>query len=72
MKDLYKDLQKSHMKKIKSETKLQREDISNTRPPGKGFIRECLVRVELEDKWEESCRDTLKVGWTLTLESCPS
>ena len=58
MKAVFKDLQKSHMKQVKSETA----------PPGAGhahdkrFVKDCLVRVELEEEWVESRWDDFKVG----------
>lgn len=58
MKTMFKDLQKSHMKQFKSEMK---GDGTDSRPVKKRFVQDCLVRVELQEKWEESHRDILKV-----------
>ena len=57
MKEVFKNLQKLHMKQVKSKT----EESSCPPPRNKGFVKESLVRVELEKKWEESERDKLKV-----------
>lgn len=71
MKKLFKDLQKSHMKQVKADSKRQASGTS--RPLSKGFILDCLVRVELEEKWEESHRKGLKVSTSsmgIVLEYC--
>ena len=56
MKSLFKDLQKAHMKKVKDDLRSGEEA-----PRAKGFVKDCLLRVELKEEWEESRREGLKV-----------
>ena len=67
MKEMFKNLQKTHMKSVKSETA-----VAAAQSRERGFVKDCLVKVELEQEWEESHRSGLKVSgssWTALL-SC--
>ena len=61
MKSLFKDLQKSHMKQLKAEGRGPEGEGAASRPHSKGFIKDSLVKVEVEEKWEEPHRAKLKV-----------
>lgn len=61
MKEMFKGLQKEHMKQIKSEISKLPTMKSEPSSSSKGFVKNCLLRVELEQAWEESGRDNLKV-----------
>lgn len=67
MKDVFKTLQKSHMRQLKADNKKRTTSGSVTMggvcgaPVRKEFVKDCLVRVELGNKWEESDREHLKV-----------
>ncbi len=56
MKSLFKDLQKSHMKQLKAEG-----EGAAARPHSKGFVKDSLVMVEVEEMWDEPHRVKLKV-----------
>ena len=60
MRSLFKDLQKSHMKQLKAERKRPEGEGVAGHQRLKGFVKDSLVKVELEEKWEESCREKLK------------
>ena len=62
MKEAFKDLQKAHMKRVKSETAPSASSGSASQPQDKRFVTQCLVRVELEQEWTESHREELKVS----------
>ncbi len=62
MRSLFKDLQKSHMKQLKAEGRhLEGEGVAGRPHPCRGFVEDSLVKVELEEKWEESHRNKLFV-----------
>ena len=46
MKQMYKDLQKQHMKELKEATKSSQEDTKEIR--SKGFVSQCLLKVEYQ------------------------
>ena len=61
MRSLFKELQKSHMKQLKAEGKHPEGEGVATHPRKRGFVKDSLVKVELEGKWEEPRREELKV-----------
>ena len=73
MKDVFKTLQKSHMRQLKADKKNMptRNSVGvggiGVPPTRKEFVKDCLVRVELKKKWEESDRELLKVCRTLKM-----
>ncbi len=47
MKQIFKDVQKDHMRKLKDEQKDEQSSPQEAKPKeGRGFVGECLVRVE--------------------------
>ena len=46
MKQMYKDLQKQHMKQLKEETKSPQEGVKEIR--SKGFVSQCLLKVDYQ------------------------
>ena len=69
MKKMYRDLQKDHMKQLKEELGRERGG-GEEGGKGKGFVSQCLVRVECEGEEEVTCGQ-LKVH-VLTLSASPS
>lgn len=64
MKEVFKTQQKSHMRQVKEDNKrvtASGRGKGQSAPAKKEFVQDCLVRVELQEKWEESERDKLKV-----------
>ena len=65
MRSLFKDLQKSHMKQLKAEGKCPEGEGGAGRPHSRGFVRDSLVKVEVDEKWENSHWEKLKVLYFL-------
>ena len=57
MKDTFKNLQKSNFRKLKAIVTEGQEE----RKAKKGFVKDCLVKVELHKECEEKTKDMLKV-----------
>ena len=62
MKQLYRDMQKEQMKQLKAETHKE----GTQRTEGKGFVSNCLIRVECEEEGEITV-DSLRVSHSLAL-----
>jgi len=58
MKETFKHLQKSNFKKLKAMV----TDAQEEPKAKKGFVKDCLVKVELQKECEEKTKDVLKVG----------
>ena len=68
MKEMFKELQKTHVKRIKAESLGSAAGsaaggaaASQQQSRERGFVGRCLLKVELEQEWVESRRDELKV-----------
>ncbi len=59
MKEIFKTMQKSNFKKVKAMTSSPAQEQPK---PQKGFVKECLVKVELQKECEGQVKDMLKVN----------